>query len=373
MEIFSKMKEKLKNHPKILPIVVILAVIIAVAALMVVKNREQPEVVTYDYSAIEQQIADDVKAYLSLYLTLPDETAAQIADVAVQNYKIVIGSNVDIVSDDHTDAIKQRIRLAMVSLLDEETAAALTDDDLDALSSGIASIIWNSILSRIEATTIEDDYKEEYRYLSESIQNQINELEERKMKVSIQANIKKNPDIVDMDAETLLAIVNGMTDAELEELARSLGLSLDELYALLASANENLKEGIQKDLEKELAELKKELTKEITNQIQTSGKNASNTTSNNGRDGRDGSNGKDGKDGQNGADGKTTFLAYADDLYGTGFSLTPTETSKYVGTCITSESSQPTNYSSYTNWQIYRTYIITTTTDADGVTTMHIN
>lgn len=375
MEFFRKLKEK-SGLSGVLSVfvIIVLAIIITVTAVLVTKNKE-PEAVIYDYNATEQQIADEVKAYLLLYFALPDETAAQIADEAVQNYNIIIASDVDIVSDDHTEAIKQRIRIAMLSLLDEETAAALTDDDLDALSSGITSIIWNILLSQLETTT--DDYKEEYLYLSESIQNQINELEERKMKVSIQANIKKNPDVVDMDAESLLAVVNNMTDEELEELAKSLGLSLEELNTLLLSANEKTKEGIEKDLEKELAELKKELTKEITNQLnsatQTGGQSVNSTVGRAGTNGRDGTNGKDGADGKDGQNGATTYIAYADDASGAGFSFTPTETSKYVGTCVTSESSQPTNPAVYGNWQLYRMYVITTTTDENGVTTMHIN
>ncbi|MCM1388124.1 MAG: hypothetical protein NC231_12410 [Bacillus sp. (in: Bacteria)] len=369
MEFFQKLKEKFGNSSgkkgmtvkgSMIVLAIIIIASIIVFTVMSLDKSKGAEAVTYDYNVAEQQIADAVMEYLALYLELPDEISAQIADAAVQNYNIIIDSNVDIVSDDHTEAIKQRIRIAMLSVLDDETAAALTDDNLDALASGIASIIWNTLLERIEAATMDGNYKEEYLYLSESIQNQINELEERNMKVTIQANIKNNPN-AELNAETLLATVDGMTDEELQELAKSLGLSLEELQALLSSTNENLKENIEKDLEKELADLKKEITKEI--QV---GKNTNNT----GRDGRDG---KDGKSGENGADGKTTYIAYADDPSGTGFSLTPTETSKYVGTCITDASSQPQSYSSYSNWQIYRTYVITTTTDENGVTTMHIN
>ncbi|MDE7021827.1 MAG: hypothetical protein K2P23_13155, partial [Lachnospiraceae bacterium] len=83
--------------------------------------------------------------------------------------------------------------------------------------------------------------------------------------------------------------------------------------------------------------------------------------------------GQNGKDGMDGTHGKTTYIAYADSPDGTGFSLTPTETSKFVGTCITDASQQPADYQSYENWQIYRTYIITTTTDENNVTTVHIN
>ena len=90
-----------------------------------------------------------------------------------------------------------------------------------------------------------------------------------------------------------------------------------------------------------------------------------------GRDGKDGTDGQDGKDGIDGAqgiNGQTTYIAYAEDELGNGFSVTPTEKSKYIGTCITDESEQPIEPSAYTNWQIYRNYILTSTTDENGTT-----
>lgn len=387
-QFFDKIKGKEK--PVFLAVFVL---IIAIIAVIIFSSTEKEETVTYDYNAAQQKLADDVKAYLALYIDIPDDVAAQLADEAVSNYNFIISSGVDIVNDDHTDAIKQRIRRAMITLIQD--AASMSDDDLDGMSSGIAEIIWNMVLSRIEEVTTDSSYEQDYIYLTESIQKQIDELEERKMKVSIQANIKNNQDAAELDAESLLAAVNGMTDEELEELARSLGLSLEELKELLDSYGKNIRDGIENELAKEFEKKLTELKKEITNEMQakyansvgsssgSSGRNGTNGTNgkdgNNGRDGRngedgkDGQDGKDGADGSDGADGKTTYIAYADDIGGAGFSLTPTETSKYVGTCITAESSQPTDYASYSNWQIYRTYIITTTVDENNVTTVHIN
>lgn len=85
-----------------------------------------------------------------------------------------------------------------------------------------------------------------------------------------------------------------------------------------------------------------------------------------------GQDGADGKDGENGADGKTTYVAYADNKAGDGFSLVPTETSKYIGTCATTDETQPTNAAAYGNWQLYRNYIITSVTDENNNTTLYI-
>ena len=84
-----------------------------------------------------------------------------------------------------------------------------------------------------------------------------------------------------------------------------------------------------------------------------------------------GEDGKDGKDGTAGTDGKTTYIAYAEDAHGTGFSLTPTENSRYIGSCLSASDSQPDDAGEY-EWQEYRTYILSVTTDENNVTTLHI-
>lgn len=361
MKILSKLR-----IPKSVMIGTAVAIVLIAGAVIAVKisSREEQNAAAYHYNAVEQQLADEVTGYLNGHIDIQENTAAEIANAAVENYRIIVTSDVDIVNDDHTDAIMQRIRSAMTALIGD--SVPLSDDELDGLSSGVAEIIWNTILSQIETT--ESDYKQEYLYLSESIQEQINQLEQRKMKVAIQANIKTNE--ADMSSEELLALIHGMTDSELMELASSLGMSLDELKALISSQINSNNTELKEILEK----LKEEMRKEILKEVQTKygnvkdGKNGADGIK--GQDGKDGIDGKDGKDGEN---GMTTYIAYADDMFGTGFSLTPTETTKYVGNCITAKSQQPTDYAEYSNWQEYRAYIITTTVDENNVTTVHIN
>lgn len=333
------------------------------------QKKENAEV--KEYNTAEQQIVDSVKAYISLYMELTDEEAAQVADAAVENYNIIISSNVEVVNDSHTDIIKKRIGEALTLI--EETKN-LTDDEFDGLTAGVTEIVWNAVLSQIEGSAVPDDYKQEYLYFTESIQKQIDALAEQKMKIHISANLKEENDD-SLDAAALLAAIDTMTDDDLERLAAALGLSPEELQKLINTNNLNL----DKELEKRLEGLKKELSEEFLQKYSNMNTNKTGTNGAAGQNGTNGKNGKDGKDGQNGKDGmdgtngKTTYIAYADSPDGTGFSLTPTETSKFVGTCITDADRQPTDYESYENWQIYRTYIITTTTDENNVTTVHIN
>lgn len=336
-------------------------------------KKEEPK--DYDYNTIEQQIADNVKEYLSLFIVLPENISAQIADEAVKSYNIILASiGADAVNDEHTEIIKQRIRETIFTLTGDGDTEGFTEDELDSLAAGITEIIWNAILSQIEEVVVTNNYEQEYTYLTESIQKQIDELTEQKMRISISASITDNEDDIsdDIDAESLLAAINEMTDDDLQKLAAALGLSPEELQKLLNANNLAL----DKELEEKLAGLKKEISDELSSKYDNTNKaqnGSAGQNGTNGKNGKDGKNGKNGEDGKDGSDGKTTYIAYADDMDGAGFSLTPTETCKYVGTCITDADKQPTDYNSYSNWQIFRTYIITTTTDENGVTTVHIN
>lgn len=347
---------------------------IALAVKSSANKAAQKEVKTYDYTEEEQKLADEVKAYLAQYMELPDEISCEIADAAVENYNIVLTSDTDVINDEITDAVRKRIRSAIFVL--SEQPETLSDETLDALSSGVTEIIWDAVLSVLQSMPAEaiasEEQKEEYEYLIQSLQSQINALKERKTKVSINANIQDKRDI-DVTAEDILDGIGDMSEQELLELAEKLGLSADQLRELLESSisksNEDLSDDMKEKFEKEIDKLRKELEKEISN---TAGKEG--TAGKDGKKGEKGEKGEKGTDGQKGDNGKTTYIAYADDAYGTNFSLAPTESSKYIGTCITSAYQQPTDYAQYGNWQEYRTYIITSTTDPDtGVTTVHIN
>lgn len=328
-----------------------------VACGMAVFAKSKEEKIVYEYDEIERQIADETIAYLQQFFDLSDDVAAQIADEAVQSYNIILTSDIAMLEDEHSEAIHQRIRNALVTLLDNPEE--IPSDELDSLASGIVEIILNMILSQVEEVTVTQDLENEYHILAESIQGQIEKLEQRKMKVAIQANIK-NDVSGELNPEELLSTVENMSDEELRTLAESLGISLEELQKLKSVDNDKL-------LEEKILQMKEEITSELQESVQD-GKDGKDGTV-----GKDGKDGKDGKKGEDGIDGKTTYIAYADDVSGNGFSLTPTETSKYVGTCITAETKQPVSVTDYSNWQPYRAYVITTTTDENGVTTVHIN
>ena len=337
----------------ILPVsVVSILLVIGLISLFKLKaTASQNEEVNYIYTdAAEQKLANDVIEYLGQNITLPTNTERHLANEAVKNYRSVITSYTDVITDEITRAIQNRMRNSMSELL-TETDIILSDEEYDALSAGMTEIIWKAVLEALKSVITEDNGAN-YELLIQSLQSQIEELQNQKTKISINANIS--------DASGIN--LEDFSDEDLKVLAEKMGVtSYDELKNILNSAD---KETIR-ELEKEINELRKELNQQI--------KDSSYRQNNNAKDGRDGRDGKNGENGKNGTNGKTTYIAYADDKSGTNFSLTPTETSKYVGTCITDKSTQPTDAASYSNWQEYRAYVITATTDEDGVTTVHIN
>ena len=336
------------------------------------RKTQENEAVVYNYNEAEQRLAEEVKAYLSQYLELSEQASGEIADAAVQNYDIVMESDTDVIDDEITEAVRKRIRSTIFALADNPEI--LAEDTLDALASGVTEIIWNAVLSELSQSDLSssEDYKEDYEYFIQSLQEQIDALKERKTKISINANIIDNTD-TEISSELLLAGIEDMNNEELLKLAEKLGISADDLTDLIETSvsrsNKDIEDNFDEKLEDEIEALRKELQREI---ISSAGKKGD--TGATGAAGKTGAQGEKGDTGEAGKDGKTTYIAYADDKYGTNFSLTPTETSKFVGTCITTDSTQPQDYVLYSNWQEYRTYIITSTTDPNtGVTTVHIN
>lgn len=351
--------------------ILVLAVGVGFAAKAFANKSTEGKEIVYSYNEVEQQLADEVKAYLAQYMELPDGTSSEIADAAVQNYDIVISSGTDAITDEITDAVRKRIRSAIFALVEEPEK--LTDDTLDGLSSGITEIIWNTVLLQLALIDSElpdnEEYRADYDYLIQSLQNQIDELKKRKTKVSVNANIIDNT-VAKVTSEDVIAGIEEMSEEELLELAARMGVSVEQLKeymnSFISKSNENISDDFDDKLEDEIESLRKELQKEIASVEGKAGAT--------GKAGEKGETGAQGAAGKDGSDGKTTYIAYADDIYGTNFSLTPTETSKYVGTCITSDTQQPKDASQYTNWQSYRAYVITSTTDPDtGITTVHIN
>ena len=208
-------------------IAAIFIIVLIFLTLVYLSSNKKVELTDYDYNTIEQQIADNVKEYISLFIELSKNVSAQIADEAVKNYNIILTSvGTDAVKDEHTEIIKQRIRETIFALIGNGDTEGLTEDELDSLAAGITEIIWNAVLSQIEEVVVTNNYEQEYTYLTESIQKQIDELAEQKMRITISASITDNEDEIsdDIDAESLLAAINEMTDDDLQKLAAAVGL-----------------------------------------------------------------------------------------------------------------------------------------------------
>lgn len=303
--------------------VIILIVVVITMVLIKARMPKEEAVETYTYTNVaEQVLADEVIVYLQNAAGLGDAISAKTGNEAVETYRSIVRSDVDVVNDDHTQAIQERIGAALKEYAVEEDEK-LSSEDITSLSAGVAELIWQAILSQIETVT-ESVEESEYFYLAESLQQQIQELEERKMKVSIRANINNDKELT---SDELLDMINGMTDKELEDLAKSLGLSMEELQKLL----EAYRSDSDKELDSRLKEKLKELEKELLKELEGTG---------------DGEKGEAGEAGKDGSTGKSVFIRYSENSNGTNMTEKPTATTKYMGTYSgTKASSNPSDYS----------------------------
>lgn len=322
--------KKLKMNRKTLQIIAVVTVLAVTGVIyMAARLRSDGETAAqeYIYTVKEQVLADEVTVYLENAAALTDIVSKEAAHEAVESYKAIISSDIDVVNENHTKAIQERIGVVLERYADENSV--LSNENIAALSAGVAEIVWQTILSQIETVT-EDVEQSEYFYLAESLQEQIKELEERKMKVSIRANIKNNTELT---SDGLLSLIEGMSKKELEEFAQSIGLSSEELEKVL----ENARTETDRDVEEKLTKLEKELNKEIVESGQ-------------GKAGKDGQAGERGEAGKSGAAGKSVWVRYAENASGVAMTDRPTADTKYMGTYTGAKAS--TNPSDYT-WSKY--------------------
>lgn len=320
-------KMNLKKLQICIAAALVVALLLVVIVFRIKVSREEPAE-EYSYSnVVEQLLADEVTAYLQNAANLGEESGAKTANEAVESYRLIVRSDVDTVTDDHTEAIQERIGASMQEYAGDEN---LKEEDIAALSAGVAEIVWQTVLSQIKTVTgnIEES---DYFYLAESLQGQIKELEERKMKVSIRANVNNHTELT---SEELFSMVDGMSDQELEEFAKSMGLSMEELQKLI--------ESYQLDTDKETDSKLKEMEEKLTKVIRE----------NEGEDGKDGNNGVQGEKGEKGQEGKTgntgksVFIRYSEKENGERMTESPTAATKYMGTYTgTKASTNPSDYS----------------------------
>ena len=333
----SNLLEKVKGLPKAVKTagLIGLCATVLVGSAFIFKEKEEPTT-TRKYTVSEEKLANEVKEYLGEYLLIEDSDSQQITESAVDAYEKIVSSGVNTITDEHVRVLQDSIESVLNDCVTDEQ---ISYEDKEALSSGIAQIILDTILERIENSQYASTarFEEEYTSLITSLQEQINELQQRSYQVNISTNIDKT------NQETKLS------EEDLQEI-------YDSVNKKIADSESTIYENIDSDM----SEIKKEIIQEIKSEY------------GNIEDGKDGKDGKAGADGKDGNDGKTTYIAYADDTIGTGFSFTPTETSKYIGTCVSTSSKQPTDPALYSNWQVYRNHVITSVTDESG-TTVYIN
>ncbi|MGN0307244.1 MAG: hypothetical protein ACI4DN_03395 [Lachnospiraceae bacterium] len=332
------------------------AVILALALGLNLLGRSEEKAYYYE-NKIEALLAQRTIDYLDQNVVMKDDDLNEMGNMAVKTYNTILESGAVEITDEHSRAIEAAISDALNLYLKDES---LSEADYETLAIGISKIILDVLLTELinSDLAINVNYSEEFNALTSSLQEQIADIEKRMEKLRVNATIRFNTDEIEAN----------INDA----ISSSLEASKNEIY-------EEINSNVSGIVEKQITEKEKEMVNNIINEVKdgvTSGKDgkdgATGATGATGAAGTAGKDGKDGEDGEDGSNGKSTYIAYADDDQGNGFSLTPTETSKYIGTCITEVATQPSSVSDYSNWQPYRSYIMTVTTDEYGESTLHI-
>ncbi len=388
---------RMKNMKKAAAIAAaVLAVLAAALAATAAKHgkgeREETPVTVYDHSPEERQLADAVKSYLEGYLVLEEAQSMAVADTAVKCYRTVLSSGIGTVTEGHTKALSGRMRDALEQAVGTES---ITGEGLDALADGTCGVIWDFILARMG----EGEYteQEEFAQLSESLQEQIDELKEKNMSVKISANIKDK----------------GISRAELEKELENSG---QDILSQVGGRILELEDGIWKELDRRFGNIQNgkdgsdgkdgEKGRDGSNgkdgekgrdgsdgkdgekgRDGSDGKDGENGKD--GRDGRDGKDGSDGKDGENGkdgsdgkdgadgSDGESVYVMFSEYPGGRdpagAVSMEPTQNNmtKYMGTAHSAEKTAPQEPEAYA-WSEYKDYIIYVEPDEDGVPTLYI-
>ena len=353
----------------------LLAIITAIILLVVIKGKDKDiePPIEYDYTQEEQYLADSEIAFLDTYLSLTDENKRAAANEAVKIYRVIINSDTDIINAEHSNTIKTRLRQAIIKYCDY--AEELTDEELNALSSGMCELIYEMILKGVDSIDEGSVNANDLELLRLSLEGQIEDLKSQKANIKIHIR-------ADLDADTLISGFESLSDEELKEIATMLGYS--DIESLKSAYSGNTLDEAQ--LNKLKDEVKKAIDKDLDKKISDKTKNLNGKDGRNGKDGKDGINGRNGKDGSDGkdgksayemakekgfigsesqyleslegTDGKTTFIAYATGPNGEGFSLSPTNTTKYIGTCMSYDTTQSADPKAY-SWSEYKDYIIT--------------
>lgn len=343
MKMIKNMSPKTKTAIAAIAILCIIAAI-TFALQSNAAKKEEPVIDTAAYTYMtetEKLLAENVTEYLARYVILEPAESDSIANSAVENYNKILSSGITSINSSHTEALAENIHHTLGKYFSE---GQITEEDLSALSAGISRIICDTLLFRIEedAETYPPEFEEQYLALAKSLQEQIDDLKEKSTSISIRAK------------------VNG--DGEIDEAALSpiLGKLKEEMLDSAYTDMQKTKDELLRDMSGEMSAMKQDISGEMDakyGNIQN-GKNGTDgkrgADGKNGIDGKNGADGKNGTDGTDGADGKTTYLAYAEDAYGTGFSLAPTDDTRYIGSCLSASTTQPTDPALYGNWSIYK-------------------
>ena len=171
---------KLKNgHGKYF-LIIIMGLVIFVGIMGVFytdkhTKEETKQIYAYE-NDIEKTLAENIRKCLEQYVLLNDDEKEKIAITAVKVYNMILSSGVEVVTEEHTLAIKSIFFDKLNEIVSE---GQITDEDKELLVCEMSQFVWTTLKEQLETRFLENDvnYGEKYERLSNSLQIQIELLE----------------------------------------------------------------------------------------------------------------------------------------------------------------------------------------------------
>ena len=176
-QFINKLKDRYGSYFLIIIIgIIIFAGIMGVFYTYKHTEEETKQIYVYE-NDVEKTLAENIRKCLEQYVLLNDDEKEKIAITAVKVYNMILSSGVEGVTEEHTFAIKSIFSDKLNEIISE---GQITDEDKELLVCEMSQFVWVTLKKQLETRFWEnnDNYGEKYERLSNSLQIQIELLEE---------------------------------------------------------------------------------------------------------------------------------------------------------------------------------------------------
>ena len=179
-------------------------------------KAESKTVMMDHYASGNQILHDEVVGYLTKTLNPEEEQSEGVALTAVDNYETIVSSGITTLNRDHTDAVLQNVKRAILENI--TGAEQMSTEELDLIAANITEMILLNIMTQLEELSADARASSEFTALYQSLDTETAYLSDHEFKITITASIND----AYIDSAVLLAAISNMTEAERAAFAEQL-------------------------------------------------------------------------------------------------------------------------------------------------------